>query len=653
MEAVKLAALRVSPDLDAGKYTAGAAQIDAANDSIARSSVAAGNAVQQMGPKVSEAGNLVARLSHQYIDGYGTSAKFQKGLDNLQRAIETGNIEMAQSEAILEGMYRRLGILANAEDLAAAGQHQLAAAAANANAKIAAQEAIAEGAANGNRRLGDMSKYAAMQQRNLVFQLNDVAVSLASGMNPLMVFMQQGSQIATIYGPEEGGVGRALQETGNLALGLVSKFWPIAGAVAGATAAIAGMTYEINRTSDVTVGFGDTALATWQVISNGIYQWIKPAIEAVAPWFAAAWDWVTGTTRDVGNFIVREVVGATDIISTTLASIPDGLVIAFEAGAQAISDVLTFIAQESIATVNGLINNINGLSRATGMGDLISTLGDPNKIAPYSKVDLGGAAAVDRMGARWGDLGKRSDALAQRDFMGEFFGAVSGQSQANALARLAEDADKASGSLAAANDNFGAFLDKVNEGQMVFEDTRSPLEELGAELGRLDMMLAEGVISWDTYQRAATQAITNTASTVLGSIGQMTGMLAQAFEDNKALAIANAVVKGGEAVVSSYAAGSSLGGPILGAVFAGIAAATTAKQIADIASSNKDSRSLGGGAAAAAPSIPTAPVAAAGGRSLSVSLHGEYQRTSSVRDLVEQIVEYFGDRDLQLNLSHQ
>lgn len=635
MEAVKLAALRVSPDLDAGKYVAGAAQVDAANDSIARSSMAAGNAVQQVGPKVSEAGNLVARLSHQYIDGYGTAAKFQKGLDNLQRAIETGNIEMAQSEAILEGMYRRLGILANAEDLAAAGQHQLAAAAANANAKIAAQEAIFDGAANANRRLGDSTKYAAAQQRNLVFQLNDVVVSLASGMNPIMVFMQQGSQLATIYGPEEGGLGKALQETGRLALGLVTKFWPIAAAVGLSTAAVAGMTEAINEASNVTVTFGDTALATWQVISRGIYQGLKPAIDAVAPWFESAWGAVKQGSADAVNYLVRGWMGFMANMEMIAGALPH----IFEISWQQIYNGAVDLFEQLLGSI---WSDINKVLKLLGQAEV--------------KVDLSMMKVEEPANGWSGPLLERYNARKEQinstDYAGQFFGSVSDQAQANAVARIAEDADKASNSLKAANDNFGAFLDKVNEGQAVFEDTRSPLEELGAELGRLDLMLAEGVISWDTYQRAASQAITNTASTVLGSIGQMTGMLAQAFEDNKALAIANAVVKGGEAVVSSYAAGSSLGGPILGAVFAGIAAATTAKQIADIASSTKESRSLAGGAAAT-PSIPSAPVAAAGGRSLSVTMHGEYQRTSSVRDLIEQIVEYYGDRDLQLNLSHQ
>lgn len=653
-EAVKLAALRVGPELDASKYVAGAHAVEAANDSMAQSSLAAGNAVGQMTPKISEAGNIVARLSHQYVDGYGSAVRFQKGIDGLQRAIETGNIEMAQAEVILEGMHRRLGIMANAEELAANGQHQLATAAANVNTRLAAQETVTEIASAAQFRLGDATKYSAMQQRNLVFQLNDVAVSLAGGMNPLMVFMQQGSQIATIYGPEEGGVGKALQETGNLALGLVTKFWPIAGAVGTATAAIAGMTYEINRTGKVTVGFGDTALATWQVISDGIYQWIKPAVDAIAPWFASAWEWTVGATRDAGNFIVREMVGATDIIATSLGSIPDLVLIGVQGASQAVVDGVTWMIAETMRSLNGLVDDANGLLEGIGLGRPLGGFGNPDDMKSPN-MDFGGSAAQKRLNGMWAGLGQRGEALSQRDLMGEFFGAVSGQAQSNALARLAEDADKAGGAIKAANDNFGAFLDKVNEGQRVFENTRTPFEDLGAELGRLDGMLADGVISWETYGRAVSAAVTDTASSAIGALSNISGQLSQAFEDNKALAIANAVIKGGEAAVSSYAAGAALGGPLLGAAFAGASLLATGKMIADIASSTKDSKSLsssgaGGGAAAAGTSGAAAP---GGGKSASFTFHGETQSTSSVRDGIEQLIAFLDDRDLKINFEHK
>lgn len=67
--------------------------------------------------------------------------------------------------------------------------------------------------------------------------------------------------------------------------------------------------------------------------------------------------------------------------------------------------------------------------------------------------------------------------------------------------------------------------------------------------------------------------------TVADSLGLLAQHSAEAFELNKALSIATALVKAPEAIISSFAYGSAVGGPIVGGIFAAIAAAATAKQV--------------------------------------------------------------------------
>jgi hypothetical protein len=74
------------------------------------------------------------------------------------------------------------------------------------------------------------------------------------------------------------------------------------------------------------------------------------------------------------------------------------------------------------------------------------------------------------------------------------------------------------------------------------------------------------------------------------------------FNIGKAAAIANAVIKAKESVVSAYAFGSSIGGPVLGAVFGGVAAAAQAANIASIASQSYGGK--GGGVSSAGGSVP-------------------------------------------------
>lgn len=46
----------------------------------------------------------------------------------------------------------------------------------------------------------------------------------------------------------------------------------------------------------------------------------------------------------------------------------------------------------------------------------------------------------------------------------------------------------------------------ADAGKKVYEDTRTPLEKLNAEMDRLNKLLAKGAIDWDTYSRAQKQA---------------------------------------------------------------------------------------------------------------------------------------------------
>ncbi|MBX5175324.1 hypothetical protein HJB77_03310 [Rhizobium lentis] len=109
---------------------------------------------------------------------------------------------------------------------------------------------------------------ASYQQKNLVFQLNDVAVSLASGMSPLMVAIQQGSQIGQIYSGQ-GGVGRALKETASLALAAAQRFWPLAAAgaaVYGAYKLISSNSAEArNSVSETTKAMAEQAMSAGQL----------------------------------------------------------------------------------------------------------------------------------------------------------------------------------------------------------------------------------------------------------------------------------------------------------------------------------------------------------------------------------------------------
>lgn len=155
------------------------------------------------------------------------------------------------------------------------------------------------------------------------------------------------------------------------------------------------------------------------------------------------------------------------------------------------------------------------------------------------------------------------------------------------------------------------------EGLQITLENQTPWDSMAKQVERLNTLLDRGKISADDYAIGIGKAAETMVSTyasgandVLDNVQKLTDSLGlegkKAFEVQKALGIARAVVSGGEAIVHSYNAGTAIGGPVTGAIFAGIAAAATAAQIASIASSSYNSKSTttastGGGTTTAAP----------------------------------------------------
>lgn len=116
----------------------------------------------------------------------------------------------------------------------------------------------------------------------------------------------------------------------------------------------------------------------------------------------------------------------------------------------------------------------------------------------------------------------------------------------------------------------------------------------------------------------------------------------KAFEINKSLSVANALVKGREAVVGAYAFGANIGGPALGAAFGAAAGAATLAQIKSI-----QSQQFGGGGSVGGISSGSTPAASetAGAaqapqaeRVVNVSIQGEVFSKESVVKLLNEAV---------------
>ncbi len=124
------------------------------------------------------------------------------------------------------------------------------------------------------------------------------------------------------------------------------------------------------------------------------------------------------------------------------------------------------------------------------------------------------------------------------------------------------------------------------------------------------------------------------------------------FQMEKVAALAQAALKARESVVSAYAFGSRLGGPVLGAAFAGVAAAAQAANLAAIASTSFGGGNSvtggGGGGNVSGANEPTdnlgRPIQQS--RQVYITIQGEEDALFSkrtVRKLLEQVNDAIGD----------
>jgi methyl-accepting chemotaxis protein len=159
---------------------------------------------------------------------------------------------------------------------------------------------------------------ARMQLMNLGYQLNDIGMTLATGMNPMTVMIQQGSQIAQIYGGQ-GGVRQAFKDITQLLVGLGKRLWPIA-VIAGG---FAMLTREINKTGDTAVSFMDTTKAVFQVISRYIWSLIDGPVNYLKGAFETVLDFIAEWFPKVMNGVIGTAVSAVKIIGASWELLPD------------------------------------------------------------------------------------------------------------------------------------------------------------------------------------------------------------------------------------------------------------------------------------------------------------------------------------------
>lgn len=333
---------------------------------------------------------------------------------------------------------------------------EMAAAIGRSRKEALASIAAYKGSTQAVAQMSRASRGGALRMQQMSFQMNDIAVSMAGGMNPFVVMMQQGTQLAQIYGFGNGGVSGALRDVkillqgiGGTAAKLAARFWPLTAVIALGTAAISGLTHEINVAGGETVNFGDTALAIMQLVRDTIWEKVKPAVDAISGWFSDAWDLVVGGVHWAGNALINGIKVAVDGIKTAIGMIPDLFKEAWEGAKAYVFWALNDIVAQTgkmLEAVTSALNEAFGtnLTVPAGLWDAATALNKAGNDAHDAS-----QAATGNLDAAWVEFKDRALATMGSDPMGDLFNAIMGRAQKNA--RIRKEKDKKDGASSEAN----------------------------------------------------------------------------------------------------------------------------------------------------------------------------------------------------------
>lgn len=268
-------------------------------------------------------------------------------------------------------------------------------------------------------KTGESARLASHHVSNMAYQVNDIVVSLASGQNPLMVFIQQGSQIGQIYGQS----GLSIREFTASIIAMAAPFVPIIAGLAAATAGIMALTAQANNDSGlkkyttamgytraeveklnaVTVTFGDTARAVFQVGMSRIASALGISTDVMAKAWKSMLDYLVTAARATIAGLYAAFTG----LAYTVKRIADNI-----AAGKIENPITTMIeaSKEAYGDAQTFMNAVVAQAQANARGrqsSMAASFADPTSKA--GKTVTAGKSEAEKQAERWADLLKDLD----------------------------------------------------------------------------------------------------------------------------------------------------------------------------------------------------------------------------------------------------
>jgi hypothetical protein len=277
-------------------------------------------------------------------------------------------------------------------------------------------------------------------------------------------------------------------------------------AAGAATAAVfAGLTYEINQTTDVSVGFGDVFMATMHVAKDAISGVLKPAVDAIAPFVQAAWDASVQYTKNKMNSMIGVAVGAYKYIMAEWSNMPAAFADISIMSANALISWAKYGANEVIGIYGDMLAKINSIvgTSFSRPGMITDDLSIPNPFAGAASSTAGVDAFRDAMNFDY--LGSTFDAI--RDKAVQL--AIAGQDAGDKLAGAAKKAIDPWKDLRKVNDEAVLQLQKARE--YAADLTKGFVSDLRSGL-------EQGKSFWSSFGSAALNVLDKITDTLLNDV---------------------------------------------------------------------------------------------------------------------------------------
>lgn len=373
----------------------------------------------------------------------------------------------------------------NAQILQAKNAYRQATAAANGYAVVAAR------GAGSSRSMGN-----AIQQAG--FQVGDFAVQVASGQGVLRPFIQQGTQLVSMFGPMGAVIGAA-------------------GATLGAVAT------AFITTSDA----AEITTSSYGILADSVSKYNATALEATKTEEGRTQS-LLDTARAINIQSRAEITSAKSTLAVQeekLARLREELKLSqlVEGGSGFLSSGSNI--QSKIDALAGSAETIQKLREllARGIGE------DDEAGEKLLEQLLAGAGSIERLRFEIEEAGGALDVISSdiQNFNTATEGTIiTTEAAAEAVGKLSEKwRETASVNMKAteALKNYAAVLPDFAAGQAIFDATRTNAEKLAIQQDRLNELLQTGAISQDTFNRAMEDAAekykeTGTVAAEIGTI---------------------------------------------------------------------------------------------------------------------------------------